>query len=145
MVALLALTGLQQLESLILELCDQPTTEELGSGLCTLCLNISTLQSISVQTGCDVVENDKCKQVVQAQLATWGMGHIVVEIDGVSHATVDTDGGSSYGDAGSEQGGGGSEEGVGSEEGGEEGYHYSADDMEEDLRVVMEDYMNAGW
>ncbi len=72
--ALYALTGLQQLEELRLDLthCTHLTTDELAALLCLLCRGIQTLASVSVDTKSSEVDLLACRTLVWGQLAAWG-------------------------------------------------------------------------
>lgn len=127
--ALPALTGLQELQRLDLDLhhLDQLTTEELTHVLCLLCREISTLEGIEIYTESSAVDVGKCKKAVRAQLEAWGMSNST-KLTITTACEVDDDDmdGSSYAGGGSEQGADGGEG-----EGSEEEEYYASDRMDE--------------
>ncbi len=128
--ALHALTGLQELQELQLDLThlDQLTTEELAHVLCVLCREISTLEAVEVATESSAVDVGKCEGAVRAQLAAWGISSSrSAQLTITNECEADDDMGSiSFADGIGEQGADGGE-GEGSEV---EGY-YAGDRMEE--------------
>lgn len=73
--ALHALTGLQQLERLDLDLTDclRLTTDDLTATLALLFRGIPSLRSAEVTTNSDEMDSGVCVQGVQEQLARWGI------------------------------------------------------------------------
>ncbi len=72
--ALHALTGLQRLESLTLDLthCEHLTTDELEAALCLLCKGVPSLKRVTASCSSSSLSTDACRQSVEGQLAAWG-------------------------------------------------------------------------
>lgn len=83
--ALHALTGLKELATLKLDLlhCDQLTTEELASVLCTLCYEIGGIVNLGVVTDSRLLDVEECEELVLEQVDQWyPAGFVQLEIEG---------------------------------------------------------------
>ncbi len=80
--ALHALTGLQQLETLTLDLkhCAHLTTDGLAATLCLLCRGVRTLREVTVMTKSELLDADACVDAVVEQLEAWEVAAPRIEI-----------------------------------------------------------------